>query len=85
MAEVGAVKAACDAVVEHLYGSRAVQVLLATAREPCKCCSRAVQVSHKWNASVAHEGCKRGIFMVHVSQQNAHNKQVTVKRYLDKP
>ncbi len=67
MAEVGAVKAACDAVVEHLYGSRAVQV------------------SHKWNASVAHEGCKRGIFMVHVSQQNAHNKQVTLKRYLDKP
>ena len=30
MAEVGAVKAACDAVVEHLYGSRAVQVLLAS-------------------------------------------------------
>ena len=79
MAEVGAVKAACDAVVEHLHGSRVVQVLLASRTSvpqmECKCCSRRMQARNFYGSR----------FTAKLSQQNAHNKQVTVKRYLDKP
>ena len=44
------------------------------AREPCKCRSRAVQVSNKWIASVAHEGSKRlkKVFRKRASEGSFH-------------